>query len=473
MSAVSEPIVVANLARHRHRPSRSRDSFAHSLISHTTLTCSRRAHLVMYLIVCLALVVACIVYGIKVAQGGSTIIRWRGLIESIARGENVYNEWTKSGSFPYPPIAGLMLRPLTILPPVLSALVWFTLKVLMAAVAIRWSIRLAAGEKARFSMATMAALLILAGRPILSDLEHGNINILILFLVTGGLIAFRRGRDWLAGSLFGLATALKVTPILFVPYFAYKRQWRVVGWSLGGLCLFLLIVPGMILGNGRNWWLVWSWSGAMVEPYALEGKVETLQVNQSLAGVWFRLVTAVPGLECDGDEFAVNLLSLDTRIAFWAWKGIALAILAWVAWLSQGRVRDRGHCWLACQYSLVFIAMLLISERSWKHHYVTMLLPYCVLLAQVSLPLTEGGVVLGRGLRGFVIGSLVTAGLLMSATSTELGGWFAGGLGHKYAQAYWFFCASALVVFAAISVILSSAQRAASLTTGSAESAQV
>jgi len=181
----------------------------------------------------------------------------------------------------------------------------------------------------------------------------------------------------------------------------------------------------------------------------------------------------VPGLECDGDEFAVNLLSLDTRIAFWAWKGIALAILAWVAWLSQGRVRDRGHCWLACQYSLVFIAMLLISERSWKHHYVTMLLPYCVLLAQVSLPLTEGGVVLGRGLRGFMIGSLVTAGLLMSATSTELGGWFAGGLGHKYAQAYGFFCASALVVFAAISVILSSAQRAASLTTGSAESAQV
>jgi hypothetical protein len=44
----------------------------------------------------------------------------------------------------------------------------------------------------------------------------------------------------------------------------------------------------------------------------------------------------------------------------------------------------------------------------------------------------------------------------MASTSSEVGGWFSGGIGHKLAQAYGMFLASGCVVFVALSVLLGS-----------------
>lgn len=410
----------------------------------------------------LTLAIAASVYAFKAAENASAILRWRELIQSVARGENVYNEWTKDGSFPYPPFAALVLWPLTLLPPVVSGITWFWLKVLMAAAAIRWSIQLATGDKRSFPLAAVAVLLLLISRPILSDLQHGNINILVLFLATAGLAAFRDDRAWLAGTMIALATAIKVTPALFIPYFAYKRQWRVVAWSSAGLLMFTILLPGMILGFERTSWLLSSWAGAMVEPYVLEGKVETLQSNQSLPGVWMRLVTDSPGLELeDGSTRLVNVISLDHQTAIWSLKLLLLALVIWIAALCRTPVRDRRDWRLACEYGLVFIAMLLISERSWKHHFVTMLLPYAIVIAYAWRNPRSSEV------RTWVGTILAGAFFSMASTSTELGGWVADGNGHNYAQAYGLFCASAVLMFAVISVILSRAQAAASLTIGS------
>ena len=54
-------------------------------------------------------------------------------------------------------------------------------------------------------------------RPILSDLHHGNNNLVILFLIVGALYAWRKGYDVLAGLSLALAISYKLTPALFVP----------------------------------------------------------------------------------------------------------------------------------------------------------------------------------------------------------------------------------------------------------------
>jgi alpha-1,2-mannosyltransferase len=443
----------------------------------------------------LALVVACaaIVYANKAAGNASAILRWRELIQSVARGENVYNEWTKDGSFPNPPVAGLILWPLTLLPPMLAGLSLFALKVLMAAFATRWSASLATGglggcgrvfdatagasqslspshtrklatsiDCRQFPLVALILVIALASRPMLSDLQHGNINIVVLFLTIAGLVAFQRSSESLAGALIGLATAIKITPALFIPYFAYKRQWRVVGWSLVGLVGFLIVAPSLILGFERNWWLLKSWSGAMVEPYVFEGKVETLQMNQSLPGVWLRLVTESPGLVLDNDDTTtVNVLNMDYTTALWTLKLLLLGLVGFGAWVCRTAIGDRRDWRLGCEYSVVFLAMLLVSERSWKHHYVALLLPFTALVAHQWRSESS------RTLKNLVWFSLAAVFLLMASTSTELGGLFMNGRGHKYAQAGGMFCVSALVLFAALSVILRSAHSAASRTVAS------
>jgi len=419
----------------------------------TSIDWSPRGRRLVLLGLAVVVVVATVDYAMKASREASAIVRWRGLVDVLVAGNNVYNEPGLGGSFPNPPLAGLVLWPFAALPPVAAALALFAVKVVLAAKALHWSIRLATADEYRLPTWSLVALLVLVSRPILSDLEHGNINIVILFLSVAGLWSFHRGRDWLAGLAIALATAIKLTPALFIPYFAYKRQWRVVAASLVGLVLFLVVVPGLFLGFGRNFALLRSWADAMVWPYLLDGRVETLQVNQSLPAIWLRFVTACPGVKLHDDSVhAVNFFSLDPAVAMWSLKVIVVGQLAWLAWLARTPVAARRDWRLACEYSLVFLAMLLISERSWKHHFVTMTLPYAVLVSHIARPACTAG------MRRFLRTTLVAAFLMMASTSSELGGVVLGDGGHKFAQAYGLFGASAIVCLAALSAVLLAAR---------------
>ena len=61
----------------------------------------------------------------------------------------------------------------------------------------------------------------------------------------------------------------------------------------------------------------------------------------------------------------------------------------------------------AAECGLIVLGMLLFSERTWKHHAVTLLIPAAALAYAATLDLP-------RRLRGFVVGSLVASGLLMT-----------------------------------------------------------
>jgi alpha-1,2-mannosyltransferase len=409
-------------------------------------------------------------HGRKVSQDRSAFVRWRAQIQQLVHGSpSVYDGEMEVGDednsdgtlspYPNPPLMAVILYPLAILPKVPGALSWFFLKVAMAGFAIGWSLRLAAGRGQRVPVWVAAVVLVLSFRMILSDLQHGNVNILICFLVVAGLWSFAQGRDWAAGLLIGLATALKVTPALFIPYFLYKRQWRMVGWTLLGLAAFFLVVPGLVLGFRLNWVMLVAWFQAMIEPYVMRGVVETMQINQSIPGLLHRLLTDSLGIKfSDGVSTRVNVASMDPRVVGYLVRAVTLFILLWLAWVCRTRVTDRRDWRLACEYGLVLLAMLFISERSWKHHYVVMILPIACVVSSVAFPRRAGH---SRGFRLFLLSMLGLAMLLMMSTSKEMTGWMArDGNGHKWAQAYNTFMWAGVAVFAAVCAILIRARRA-------------
>jgi len=67
---------------------------------------------------------------------------------------------------------------------------------------------------------------------------------------------------------------------------------------------------------------------------------------------------------------------------------------------------------LAAEFSIVVLGMLLFSERTWKHHCVTILLPFAVFTYFLAV------VRPGRRLRFYLIATLLTAFILMTITST-------------------------------------------------------
>jgi hypothetical protein len=88
--------------------------------------------------------------------------------------------------------------------------------------------------------------------------------------------------------------------------------------------------------------------------------------------------------------------------------------------------------------------MLFISERSWKHHFVTLLIPYTYLVWELYFPSKRPGSRWGIG------GALCGSFLLMATTSTEFGGLFADGRGHEIAQGYGMFLWAAVILYAAV-----------------------
>jgi hypothetical protein len=283
----------------------------------------------------------------------------------------------------------------------------------MTLAALAWTFRLVESPDRPFPLWAKTLAVLLSLRPIMGDLTHGNVNLFILFLVIGSLYAFHRGRDVTAGMILGLAIACKVTPALFVPYFLWKRQWLTLAGCVLGLVLFLVVVPGLFLGLGWNLELVASWYECMVKPFVMGGEVTTDHPNQSLPGLVFRWLTPKPAFYDKGvPQEYLNVAEVDPLLARWFVKGCMALFAAAVIWTCRTPTQPR-HGWrLAAEFSLILLGMLLFSERTWKHHCVTLLLPFAVMTYYLAtMPASVK-------LRSYLSGSLVVITLLMMSTST-------------------------------------------------------
>lgn len=355
-------------------------------------------------------------YSLKVLgkEGGSAIVRWKNQLQEIDDGENPY----VGSPYPNPPIMGVLLIPFARMPPLVAALTWYFLKVAMAVVAIFWVFRLVETREQPFPPWAKMLVVVLSLRPIMGDLSHGNINIFILFLVVGCLIAYRQRHELTSGIVLGLAIACKVTPILFIPYFVWKRAWKTLAGSALGMVLFFGPIPGLFLGQHQNLQLFKSWADKMVKPFVVQGVVfYSEHNNQSLPGLVLRLGTHSPSFSTYiNDQYTPlryhNFVALDAAAARWIIKLCILAFMALAMWTCRTPVEPRRSWRLAAEFSLVILGMLLFSERTWKHHCVTLLLPWAVLCYYLAVCRPHWL------LRWYLVGSVVAVVLLMFSTST-------------------------------------------------------
>lgn len=382
---------------------------------------STRNHLITAAL-CVVLAVLAVQYFGKVYQhpNRSAFLRWSNQLQDLREGENI---WHKH-NYPNPPIMALLLLPLTFLPDVAGAMTWFALKAALALVSIHWVWRMLERD-GRLPLSAKVLSLLLALKPIEGDLSHGNVNLFILFLVVASLFAFTHGHDWLAGLTLGLAIACKVTPALFLPYLAWKRAWKSLAGCAIGLMLFLSVVPGAVLGVEENSQYLSTWARRMVLPYLVGNEVTSEHQNQSLPGLLQRLLTESPSFSVRTETEYIpiehhHLVELDPALVQGIVKMTFVLYLGLLAWSCRTPLDRRGDWRLVAEFGLVVLGMLLFSERTWKHHCVTLILPAAVLSrAIVGKPGAEAGAPSPRGRRLCIV-CLVLAGLCMLSTSTGL-----------------------------------------------------
>ena len=390
-------------------------------------------------------------YSRALGRGKSAFVRWQPQILAMFEGADVYVASDRP-AYPNPPLMGVLLYPLAALPVEAGAWLLFALKVVLAALAVAFALEAVAPRGPPLPAPWAIAGIALSLRPILSDLQHGNVNILIFFLLMAGLRALQQGRDTAAGLWVALATALKVTPALHLAYFVWKRWWRACAAFAASAVVFTLL-PGVALGFDRLAQLLAGFYGAMLEPYSVEGVVlHTEESNQSLGAVLHRYLTDQASIELRSGNAAFNVVSLDLDTVQWILRGLAVALVValGVVCRAPGSTRDLR---IASEYALVLIAMLAISPRSWKHHYVVMALPYLCVMAWAVRP----------GWRGWqrpLVAVIAASQLFVLSTSRDFAklAWFVDEA-HKWAQGLGAYLVSAVVVMVALAAALLEAVR--------------
>ncbi len=309
--------------------------------------------------------------------------RWLPTVQMVSATQGQGDPYGHGHWFPTPPMVLLSLIPLAKLGYTAAGLVWALLKAAGFVVVMVLLIR----ELGRDGPAIPVGVLLMAGlyslRPIFSDLQHANLNIFVLVWLGLAWWLYVRGQDFGAGLLVALAIVTKVTPALALAYFLYKRAWRVGAGAVAGLVLFVLVVPGLYFGFERNLALLREWFDMLAAPFVLHGYA-TLEIeNQSLYGVLLRVLSNGGLLAIDHmptmEALNAGMESMArpaTAVGQLLKPALTVGFLAALAWLCRTRAASRRDPRLLLEFGLVLLAMLLMGERTWKHHATTLPLVY-------------------------------------------------------------------------------------------------
>jgi hypothetical protein len=281
--------------------------------------------------------------------------------------------------FPTPPPVLICLAPLSNLSFTAAAIVWAALKIGGLALVAWLLLREVGIPMGGLPLGVEAMALAFGARPIVSDLQHANLNIFMAIWTGLCLVYYLRNRDGIAGVFLALAIVTKITPALLLIYFAYKRSWRICISCGASLLVVVLILPGLLLGFSRNIELLVSWFNMLVAPFAREGYAALEIANQSLYAVLMRVLSNLGWLNLEHmpaeQLMRVGMEEMSrpaTALGRLLRPAISVAGLAAIAWACRGRGVGRRDPRLLLQVSLVLVLMLLMGERTWKHHATTL-----------------------------------------------------------------------------------------------------
>ena len=264
----------------------------------------------------------------------------------------------KVTEYRYPPFNTLVFLPLSYLPYPAAVLLWRILNLALIALAV-WLIWKTLSLPLSAETVLVIGLIIFTFDPLIYNLAIGQINLLILFLLTGVAYAWTRQRQILAGVLLALAASIKIAPAVLFLYFLWKRGYKLVAAGVSAMIAFAAIAF-LALGEQPTRKFI-----GILAAFAQEDN--SWIANQSWRGFLSRLFV--------GDEYVHALYPAATleRALYYA-GALALVVLTAVI-IYRSRDANSFHL----EFAIVLIAFHLISPTSWVHHFVWMIYPLVAL----------------------------------------------------------------------------------------------
>jgi hypothetical protein len=254
----------------------------------------------------------------------------------------------------HPPTSVLLALPLAWMNYSDAFLAWSVLS-LLALVATGWLIaRQLSGALTVWSILPLAALALWCNG-FRQQMNQGQLNVVLLLLLTGVWAADRSDRPIWAGVLLGAAAAIKLFPGFLFVYFLARRQWRALAAGTGAV----LVLAGLtvaVLGAD-------CYRDYVTIALPSLTKYRVYWPNLSLTGFWHKLFNSA------GSH--VIPLWQNPALAWGATLASDAVVTMLTAWCAA-RSRTAGERDLA--FALTLITMLLVSPITWDHYFTLLFL---------------------------------------------------------------------------------------------------
>lgn len=250
---------------------------------------------------------------------------------SLLSGESLYAVRPEL-PFTYPPFAAAVFTPLLLLPSPVTVVAVAVTSLAGLTLTLRAAWRHTGMASSWLPAAVLAAALT---EPVLRTLHLGQVNLVLMAMVSLDLLATRRPAT---GLLTGVAIGIKLTPAVFLLALAVRRRWADLGRAVLAWALTVVIGVAVAPTDSRDFWATLLWDSSRVGG---TGYVD----NQSILGALTRLGSGPPSTLWVG---AVSLAALVLAgAAGWRHRACDLVVLAAAA-----------------------LGGLCVSPISWSHHWV-------------------------------------------------------------------------------------------------------
>jgi len=328
---------------------------------------------------------------------------YRGAVAGLRHHRSLYDFITSNDApFTYPPFAGLVLLPLDLVAERPAGVAWTLVTVALVFVMARLVANAGAGgvpQPYRRWLAPACAAVLFASSPVSANLRFGQVSVVLALLVLVDVLALDASR-W-QGVLIGIAAAVKLTPLIFIPmlWVAGRRRGAVIAAATFAVVAGLtwLVLP-------RDSWRFWG--------------TEVFQVNRL-------------GHISGGGNQSVNglllRLGVDDHVRSIVVLVVAVIVGCVALWRARNAYRD-GNALAAV--TMMGAASVLMSPVSWTHHQVWLVLAVVLVAAggyewQVAAAVVTLIIVvvpLGRISPVFNDAHLVLAGLIACVIPYRRGG---------------------------------------------------
>jgi hypothetical protein len=302
-------------------------------------------------------------------------------------------EWMYAGDphlcFNYMPISALYWSPFAVVPVTFGLAMRYAAGLACLGLILCW-LRQMMPERGRSAFAAIALAILLGLRYIIRDLDDGGPHLMLLAMLVGGAWCVRRAWLKTGAAFWGLSIALKMTPVLLLPFLLWRREWRLAVCTSIATALWI-VLPAVWMGPASWWAHQREWnqvalaacSGTATEDME---KNDVRASNQSLKYALIHCLYHSPeGDPLHTDHAGWSLLNLNRAMARrLAALGMFALFIGWQWFMRRQSDAAHGSNWWL-DFSGLLVLMLLFSPVTWVQHLVW-LIPalYCIVAVDWS-----------------------------------------------------------------------------------------